>query len=82
MNELEYFKYTKCVLFGRFGVDSTYYDYDTKSCLEDSILGNLNIPVIYDADISHRAPTLTIINGSIANVSVFDGKGKISFTLK
>ena len=82
MNELEYFKYTKCVIFGRFGVDSTYYDYDTKSCLEDSILGDLNIPVIYDADISHRAPTLTIINGSIANVSVSDGKGKISFLLK
>ena len=82
MNELEYFKYTKCVICGRFGVDRTYYDYDTKAGRVDSILGDLNIPVIYDADISHRAPTLTIINGSIANVSVSDGKGKISFILK
>lgn len=82
MNELEYFKYTKGVIFGRFGVNTTYFDYDTKSCLEDSVLSKLNIPIIYDADISHKAPSLTIINGSIATINVNDGKGNISFELK
>ena len=80
--ELGYFKYTKGIIFGRLGLDMTFYDYDIKTCLEDSIIGKLNIPIIYNADISHLKPGLTIINGSIVEVSVSDGKGKISFTLK
>lgn len=82
MNELDYFKYAKGIIFGRFGVLSSYIGYDTKDCLEDSVLSKLNIPIIYDADISHKAPSLTIINGSIATVNVSDGKGSISFELK
>lgn len=82
MRELGYFKYTKGVIFGRFGVEQTYYDYDVRSCLQDSVLNELNIPVIFDADISHKAPCLTIINGAIATIAVKDGKGTISFELK
>lgn len=82
MNELEYFKYTKGVIFGRFGVEMSYFDYDVKSCLKDSVLGKLNIPIIYDADISHKGPSLTIINGSIAHVECSNGKGKIDFRLE
>ena len=81
LNELEFFKYTKGIIFGRFGVNTTYFDYDVKTCLEDSILPSLNIPIIYDADFSHKAPCLTVINGSIATVNVKNGKGKISFKL-
>ena len=82
MNELGYFKYTKGVIFGRFGVDMSYFDYDVKKCLKDSVLGDLNIPIIYDADISHKGPTLTVINGSIAHVECSNGKGKIDFRLE
>lgn len=82
MNELNYFKYAKGVIFGRFGVDKTYYNYSVKSCLEDSILKELNIPIIYDADISHKAPCLTIINGAIADINVKNGKAKIVFEYK
>lgn len=82
LNELNYFKYTKAVIFGRFGSNSTCCDYDTLSCLQDSVLNKQNIPIIYDADISHKAPCLTIINGSIATIKVKDGKGTISFELK
>lgn len=82
MGELGYFKYAKAVIFGRFGVDVTYYDYDVKTCLQDSVLSKLKIPVVYDADISHKAPCLTIINGSIATINVKDGKGTISFELR
>ena len=81
MNEFDYFKYTKCIIFGRFGVNVSYCDYDVKSCLEDSVISKLNIPIIYDADISHKDPCLTIINGSIATVNVRDGKASISFEL-
>lgn len=82
MNELNYFKYAKGIIFGRFGVLSSCMDYDTKACLEDSILSKLGIPIIYDADVSHKKPSLTIINGSIATIQVSDGKGSISFELK
>ena len=82
MNEFGYFKHTKGVIFGRFGIEISYNDYDVKSCLEDSTLNELNIPIIYDADISHKGPSLTIINGSIAHVICDKGKGKIEFELK
>ena len=80
-NELGYFKYTKGIIFGRFGVEKSYYDYDVASCLMDSVISKLNIPIIYNADISHKKPSMTIINGSIANIRVKDGKGKIDFML-
>ena len=82
LNELNYFKYTKGVIFGRFGNPISNYKYDVKTCLEDSILNKLNIPIIYDADISHKSPCMTIINGSIATIEVNKGKGNISFELK
>ena len=81
-NEMGYFKYCKGIIFGRFGVDTTYYDYNTKTCLQDSVIGKLNIPVVYNADFSHKSPCLNVINGSIAKIDVKDGKGKISFELK
>ena len=67
---------------GNFGANTTYYEYTTKTCLEDSILKDLEIPIIYDADISHKPPSMTIINGSIAHVICDKGKSKISFELK
>lgn len=82
MNELGYFKYAKGIIFGRFGIEKTCCGYDIKTCLEDSVLGNLNIPVIYDTDISHKSPCMTVINGAIATVNVSEGKGNISFELK
>ena len=82
MSELDYFKHAKAVIFGRFGVDTTFYNYDVKTCLEDSILKELKIPIIYDADVSHKAPCLNIINGAIGNIKVKDGKAKIEFKLK
>lgn len=78
LNELDYFKYTKGIIFGRFGQEQSYLDYDTRSCLQDSVVAGLNIPIIYDADISHKSPSMTIINGSIATIKVASGKGTIT----
>ena len=82
MNEFDYFKYCKGVVFGRFGVETSWVGYDVKSCLEDTILNELNIPIIYDADISHKGPSMTIINGAIATIETKDGKGSVEFELK
>lgn len=81
-NELEYFKYTKGIIFGRNGQEVSY-NYDTmEESLKDSVLSKLNVPIIYDADISHKGPSMTIINGAIATIHCNDGKGSISFELK
>ena len=82
MCEFNYFENTKCVIFGRFGVETSNCEYDVANCLKDSVLGKLNVPIIYNSDISHKDPCLTIINGSIMNLNVSDGKAKISFELK
>lgn len=82
LNELEYFKYTKGVIFGRNGVETSCLEYTMEDTLKDSILGKKNIPIIYDADVSHKGPTLTIINGAIVEVESKGGKGKISFSLE
>lgn len=81
INELGYYKYTKGIIFGRCGNDNSFLDYDMKNCLKDSVLSSLNIPIIYDADISHKGPSMTIINGSIMTVKCENGKGEISFEL-
>jgi muramoyltetrapeptide carboxypeptidase len=47
----------------------------------EQALGDLDIPVIYDADIGHLPPQMTLINGALANVSYKDGHGAIAQTL-
>ncbi len=81
-NELGYFKYAKAIIFGRFGVEVSNVGYTVKKCLSDSIINRLNIPIIYDADFSHKGPCLNIINGAIMHVEVENHKGKINFTLE
>ena len=67
---------------GRNGIETSCYGYDMENCLKDSVISKLNIPIIYDADISHKGPSMTIINGAIANINVSKGKANIIFELK
>ena len=78
MKNAGWFKYVKGFIIGRpavhgqvmFGLDQ----YDAVM----GIIGNMNVPVIMDADIGHVAPMIPIICGSIGNV---DLKGQ-DFSLK
>lgn len=81
LNELGYFKYAKGIIFGRNGTDTSYVYENMEECLKDSVINTLGIPIVYDADISHKGPSMTIINGAIANVKVKEGKGTIDFKL-
>ena len=72
-------------MFGKFGVDNgvSYSGYENvEQCLRDSVLAKLNIPVIYDADVSHKDPCMTIVNGSIVTIESENGKGTINMKLK
>ena len=82
MNEFDYFKYVKGFIFGRNGVEKSVLGYTMKETLEDSVIGSLNVPIIFDADISHKGPCLTIINGAIATIESEGGNGSIEFELR
>ena len=44
-------------------------------------LDDIDIPVVYDVDIGHLPPNLTLFNGAFADVSVSNNIGKIKQTL-
>ena len=76
-----YFEHCKGIIFGR----ALNIREDLKICLEEIIeksIGNLNIPIILDADIGHVMPQLAIVNGAIINVISENGKGFIETKLK
>ena len=78
---MEYFKYTKGIIFGRNGMQVSCLNYTMEEALKDSVIAKLNVPIIYDADISHKGPCMTIINGAIATVESKNGKWNIKFEI-
>ena len=81
LDQMDYFKYVKGIIIGRCGNDNSYLGYTIENTIKDSVISKLNVPIVYDADISHKGPSLTIINGAIAEVESKDGKGFIRFEL-
>ncbi|VGO19816.1 S66 peptidase family protein [Pontiella sulfatireligans] len=41
----------------------------------------LNIPIVYDADIGHKPPNMTLINGALAELMVDNGKATLTQSL-
>lgn len=44
-----------------------------------SVLGEINLPIILEADIGHKPPQFTMMNGAIVTIDSKDGKGNIYF---
>lgn len=74
MREAGWLEFVKGVIVGRVNYPSSYTTMTYQKALTTVFS---NIPVIYNADIGHVAPKMTIINGSIAHVLSSNGKGKI-----
>lgn len=78
MKEKGYFNNTKGIIFGRVA-----YPNENVVTYQEAIQRIIkNIPVVFNADIGHVAPKMTIINGAIAKIKSKDGKGSIKFELK
>jgi muramoyltetrapeptide carboxypeptidase len=78
LKEAGWFEYTSGIIFGRPAI----YNPEADSSYEEvvvSILGDLNLPIILNADIGHKPPQVTMINGAIAQVRSKGGKGSINF---
>lgn len=78
LKEAGWFQYAKGFIFGR----PMFFDHEYYISYEESVLtalGDYNVPIILDADIGHKAPQMTIINGGLATITCKDGKGSIEF---
>lgn len=67
LKESGWFKYVKGFVFGRYGIYSSVYNLDYYQIIK-SCLNELNVPIIVDADIGHKPPQLTVINGLNAKI--------------
>ena len=79
--ELGYFKYTKGIVFGRTGTAHSYFEFSLKDVIAQTLY-DLNVPIIIDADIGHKLPTIPIINGAMAQIVSKGGKGEVKFWTK
>ena len=79
MKEAGWFNYVKGIVVGRVMYPSGFYD-DFK--YQDALLKIFgDLPIIFNADIGHVCPKMTLINGALVNVECSDGKGSIKFKL-
>jgi len=76
MQECGWFKYCNGILYGRADGYSDSMDFTLVDALKSG-LGDLPIPVIYDADIGHIPPQIQIINGAYGKVEFENGNATI-----
>ena len=81
MRNIGLFKNCKGIIFGRPLMIREDYEISYNQSILDA-LGDLNIPIITNADIGHLAPQIPIVSGSIIEVTSKNTKGKIKCTLK
>lgn len=81
MKKAGYFKYCNGIIFGRPLFIRNDYDISFNEAVKD-ILGDLNIPIICDADIGHVSPQIATVNGAILKITSENGKGKVETFLK
>lgn len=81
MREAGYFENCHGIIFGRPLFIRKDYNIDFNETVKD-VLGDLNIPIICDADIGHVSPQFAMVNGAILEITSQDGKGKVKTILK
>lgn len=75
MADAGWFENTNGFLFGR----PLFYETDDYREAVMSVLGSMNVPVVFDADFGHKAPRMTMINGALAEISVCEHRGTITY---
>ena len=76
MKNAGYFEHCNGIIFGRPLMTREDYGISYEETLKDA-LGDLNIPVIFDSDIGHVSPQMSIVSGGIIEVTSKAGKGTI-----
>lgn len=76
LREAGWFRHATGFVFGRPAFFSAENEISYREAVE-AVLGELAVPIVYEADIGHKAPRLTMINGALAELSVRDGGGEL-----
>lgn len=74
-----YFKYTKCIIIGRILFKNSFTDTTYEKVLKEVLP---DIKIIYDFDIGHVPPKMTIINGSLVHIISNDNEAYLETYLK
>ena len=77
MRESGWFMYCNGIIVGRPDGYKDKYDFTLTDALKQG-LGELYVPVLYDADIGHIPPQMQIVNGAIGRVDFVDGKATVT----
>lgn len=81
LKEAGWFNHASGFIFGRPCMYTSYSDTSYQTAVE-TCLSELNLPIIFDADIGHRGPQFTIMNGAYGTVYCGYGKGKLRMNMK
>lgn len=81
MKNAGYFENCKGIVFGRPLFVREDYEVSFNETVKE-VLGDLQIPIICDADIGHVSPQLAIVNGGILKITSENGKGKVETYLE
>lgn len=78
MKQRGYFKNARGFVFGRPLMYNTWIDQSYQDAVM-SILGDLDVPIIFDADIGHKGPQFSLIEGALAKITSTGGKGVLEY---
>lgn len=67
LKQLGFFDNTKGIIFGREMFFTEAYERDFSDSVYE-VLGELNIPLIFGADVGHKSPQMTMVTGAMAEV--------------
>ncbi|MCI5745835.1 MAG: LD-carboxypeptidase [Erysipelotrichaceae bacterium] len=81
LKEANWFKYVKGFLISRPASSYKPMDYPFSLAIKEA-LEELNVPILYDVDISHIGPSIPVINGAMSIVTFKEQKGSIEYILK
>ena len=81
LKEAGWFQYVKGFCFGRPCMHHTDYGIPYQEAVMH-MLEEFNVPVILDADIGHKSPQFTVINGAMGRFESEGGKGSLAMWKK
>lgn len=76
-----WFQHAAGFVFGRPCMFQSFTDHSYREAVE-VILSELHVPIVFDADIGHKSPQFTMINGALGKWKTKNGKSRLLTRLK
>ena len=81
MRNMGLFDHAKAVIFGRVCFPGEATDVDYLEQLE-RVFYDIDVPLIWGADIGHTKPSFTLINGALGHLKFNDGYARLKMELR